>query len=123
MPVNVALIWRLLLGACQYTLFCGRELNHSLSAYAENIRRHCTKFIRLGDQMFGICGPLCCSVWIGLGFSINVFVDTNNRMFQSSKTKIERCRNLYTENHCLIRIMKTNNMHYFSNLCDKVFYI
>jgi hypothetical protein len=27
--VNVGLIWRLLLGACPYTVFCGRELNHS----------------------------------------------------------------------------------------------
>ena len=45
--------------------------------------------------MFGIGGPLCYNVWIGQGFDINVFIDTNNWMSQNSKTKIKECRNLY----------------------------
>jgi hypothetical protein len=73
--------------------------------------------------MFGICGPLCYNVWIGQGFNINVFVDVNNWMSQSPKTKIKRCRNLHPENYCLIRIMKANEMHCFSYLFDKVLYM
>ena len=68
-----------------------------LSTYAENIRRHCTKFIRRGDQMLGICGPLCYNVWTGQTVSANVFVDTNNWMSESSKANIKRCRNLFPE--------------------------
>ena len=73
--------------------------------------------------MFRICGPVCYNVWIGQGFITNVFIDTNNWMSQSSKTKIRRCRNLYPEIHRLMSIMKANEMHYLTNLFDKLLYM
>jgi hypothetical protein len=73
--------------------------------------------------MFGICGPLCYNVWIWQGFDIDVFIDTNNWMSQSCKTKLKRCQNLYPENHCHFRVMKANEMHYFSYLFGKVLYM
>ena len=56
--MNVTVMWRFLLGACELTahffFYVGKPRNN----HAENIRRHRTKFGRSGDQASGSGAPL-----------------------------------------------------------------